>query len=311
MTGLRYIAVLGGLLSSILLLGPTRGHAQLAADTVITAEDVRSMASFDKAMALGIDPSGRLYVADAGQDVIIQLAPNGTVQARHGGPGVQPGTFNGPAAIDPTNGLMLYVADAGNARIQRFAQSFQFLEALPVGPPVSVPVGPSYESRDMNPSERGTGTPVAVAVAADDAIYVIDSDNRAVLVWDDQRHTPRVIGGFNAGRGALVDPVALALAPDQRLFVADRGRDAIVVFDAFGSYMATYADGLAAEAVSLRFINRMLWLITADAIQHITPSGRFSQRWTVSLDEPLVDAARHGGVTYLLTPRRLYRMHRR
>ena len=294
----------------MLLLGPPCLRAQPAADTVLAAKGLGLLASFDEATALGVDPSGGVYVADAGQDVIVQLALDGTIEARHGGSGVQPGAFDAPAAIDPTNGLMLYVADAGNARVQRFAQSFQFLEALPVGPPSGVPIGPSYDSRDTNPTERGTGTPVDVVVSPDDAVYVIDADHRQVLVWDDQRHTPGVIGGFNAGRGALTDPVAVALGPDQRLFVADRGRNAIVVFDAFGNYVTRYAEGLAAEAVSLRFIHDTLWLVTGRAIQCIGPNGRLGQRWTISLDAPLVDATGHAGSIYLLTAQGLYRTRR-
>jgi hypothetical protein len=294
----------------MLFLGPLSLCAQSAVDTVLTAEDLRRLASFDEATALGVDPSGRLYVADGGQDVIVQLAPDGMVEERHGGPGVQPGAFDRPAAIDPSNGLMLYVADAGNARIQRFARSFQFLEALPVGPPSGVPVGPSYDSRDANPTERGTGTPVDVVVSPDDAVYVIDADHRQVLVWDDQRHTPHVIGGFNAGAGALADPVALALGPDQRLYVADRGRDAIVVFDAFGNYVTTYAEGRVAEAVSLQVVNDTLWLVSDRVIQSIDPSGRLGRRWTAALDEPLIDATWHAGFMYLLTAQRLYRTRR-
>ena len=291
-----------------MLLGPESLHAQPAPDTVITADQLQPLATFEDATALGIDPSGRLYVVDAGRDAIIQLRADGTVAAQHGGPGAQPGAFDDPAAVDPTNGLALYVADAGNARIQRFARSFQFLEALPVGPPSDSPAGPTYDSRDMNPTERGTGEPIDIAVSSSDAVYVIDADNRHVLVWDEQRHTPRVIGGFNAGAGALVEPTALALGPDERLFVADRERDAIVVFDAFGNYVTTYAEGLAAEAASVRFLGGMLWLITPRAIQQVTSRGRLGDRWAIQLDAPLVDAARHAGSIYLLTPGRLYRM---
>ncbi len=311
MIRLRRIVAVGLLLSGVFPWGPLALGAQPAADTILTIDDLDPVASFDEATALGVDPSGRVYVADAGQDVIVQLAPDGTVQARHGGSGVQPGAFDAPAAIDPTNGLMLYVADAGNARIQRFAQSFQFLEALPVGPPSNAPVGPSYNSRAMNPTERGTGTPIDVAVSPDDAVYVLDADSRQVLVWDDQRHQPRVIGGFNAGAGALADPVALALGPEQRVFVADRGRDAIVVFDAFGNFVTTLAEGLVAQAVSLRSIDGALWLVTDEAIQSITPTGHLGRRWTVDLEGSLVDATRRGRTTYVLTAQRLYRMAHR
>lgn len=300
--------VIGLLLGSVGLWGAGPISAQPTPDSLLTIEHVRPLAAFDEATALAIDPSGRLYVTDAGQDAVVQLTAEGAVETRHGGPGAQPGAFDDPVAFDPTNGLALYVADAGNARIQRFARSFQFLEALPVGTPSEGLAGPTYESRSPNPVDSGTGEPIDVAVSRSGEVYIVDAANRHVLAWDAQRRTPGVIGGFEAGAGALDDPVSLALGPDDRLFVADRGRNAIVVFDAFGNYITTYAEGLAAEAESLRIVDGALWLIMPDSIQQVSLSGRLGPRWAVRLEAPLVDAARHDGAWYLLTPDRLYRV---
>lgn len=289
------------------LFSTLKTHAQPAPDTVVTDANGQVLAEFVDATSLAIDPAGRLYVTDAGADAVVQLTSDGTVQARYGGPGTRPGAFDDPADLDPTNGLVLYVADAGNARIQRFARAFQFLEALPVGSAAGADAQPTYDHQDANALAGGTGYPVAVVASNADELYVIDAAQGHIVQWELQRHTSRIIGGFNAGPGALRDPVALALGPESQLFVADRGRSAVLVFDAFGSFLNRYADGLAANAAGLRVVDGRLWLISPHAVQVIDFSGQLGRRWTVRLGAPLIDAARHAGQTYFLTARRLYR----
>lgn len=306
-TGRRVGAVL--LVCGALSLAALRSHAQPAPTTTIERTDVQVLAAFEEATSLAVDPAGRLYVTDAGTDAVVHLTGDGTVLARYGGPGTQPGAFDDPADLDPTNGLVLYVADAGNARIQRFARAFQFLEALPVGAE-DAHAQPSYGRQGGNASSAGTGQPIAVAVSDADALYVIDAVRRHVVQWDAPRREPRIIGGFDAGSDALVDPVDLAVDAEGRLFVADRGLDAIVVFDMFGNVLTMLAEGLAARVEALRVVGETLWLIEPDAVQMVAPSGGLGRRWTVHLDAPLVDAARYGAHTYLLTSNQLVRWTR-
>lgn len=281
-------------------------HPQPAPDSVITAQDVQVIARFEDATSLAIDPSGRLYVTDGGADAVVQLSSDGTVQARYGGPGTQPGTFDDPADLDPTNGLALYVADAGNARVQRFARSFQFLEAIPVGRSSGAAANPTYDRQDAGGFSDGTGRPIAVAVSDADELFVVDAAENHVVHWGPRRREPRAIGGFEAGPGALREPVALALGPDDRLFVADRGHNAIVVFDSFGNFLTTIAEGLADDANALRIIDGTLWLIGAESVQMLDLRGRIGRRWSVQLGAPLVDAGCHAGQTYLLVSNQLY-----
>jgi DNA-binding beta-propeller fold protein YncE len=295
------------LVCGALSLATLRSHAQPASTTTIERTDVEVLAAFEEATALAVDPAGRLYVTDAGTDAVVHLTGDGTVLARYGGPGTQPGAFDGPTDLDPTNGLVLYVADAGNARIQRFARAFQFLEALPVG---TEDAQPSYGRQGGNASNAGTGQPIAVAVSDADALYVIDAVRGHVVQWGLPRREPRIIGGFDAGPDALVDPVDLAVDTEGQLYVADRGRDAIVIFDIFGNVLTTLAEGLAARVEALRIVGGALWLIEPDAVQMIGPSGVLGRRWSVRLDAPLVDAARYGAHTYLLTSNQLVRWTR-
>jgi sugar lactone lactonase YvrE len=297
------------LISGAFFLGTLQTHAQPTPTTTVTRADVQVLAAFEEATSLAVDPRGRLYVTDAGTDAVVHLARDGTVLAHYGGPGTQPGAFDDPVDLDPTNGLVLYVADAGNARIQRFARAFQFLEALPIGTE-DARAHPSYGRQGGNALHAGTGQPIAVAVSDDDALYVIDAVRGHVVQWDAPRREPRIIGGFDAGPDALVDPVDLAVDAEGRLFVADRGRDAVVVFDMFGSALTMLAEGFTARVEALRLVGETLWLVEPDAVQMIAPSGVLGHRWTVRLGAPLVDAARYGKDTYLLTPNQLVRWRR-
>ena len=59
----------------ILLLAAARLAVAQPADTLVTQAEV--LAHFDEARALGIDPLGKLYVVDAGKNVMHQLGPDG------------------------------------------------------------------------------------------------------------------------------------------------------------------------------------------------------------------------------------------
>lgn len=308
MTCTRSILVVFLLMWGGACAGPTTTTAQPAPDRVITIADVQPLARFEEATALAAEPAGQLYVTDAGADAVVQLAPDGAVAARYGGPGTQPGRFDDPADLDATNGLAFYVADAGNSRVQRFARAFQFLEALPVGASSRAAAQPAYDAQAAR--AEATGTPIAVAVSDTDELYVIDAAAQHVVRWGPRRRAPQPVGGFDAGPGALREPVALALSADDRLFVADRARDAVVVYDAFGTWVTAFADGLAAEAQALHVVGGTLWLVSPDAVQHIGPTGRLARRWVVRLGAPLVDAVQHAGRTYFLTAERLFVLRR-
>ena len=127
----------GGALCLLLLLlaacsapRPVAPPAPAPADT--TARPVTEVARFRDARALASDPVGRLYVVDAAEAVVVVLSPEGVPLSVLGGPGTGDYGLIEPAGIDPTNGLELLVADAGNARIQRFSLDGRLIETIPV-----------------------------------------------------------------------------------------------------------------------------------------------------------------------------------
>ncbi len=300
------------LIGLILGLGLSPAAAQPARApnvTPVTRADVHEVAPFEEGHALAVDPTGALYVVDRGSDVVVRLRPDGTVTDVLGGTGTAPGAFDAPADVDPTNGLTIVVADAGNSRIQRFSKALRLLEVVPVTRAATDP-RPSYDRRRAATTSPADGEPVAVALTDADELVVLDAAQNVVLKWEQNRRAQRVIGGYEDGAGTLIEPFAMALGADDELWVADRGHDAVLRYDAFGNVLQMVAPGAIAPAVNIAVMGQRLWVIHPHRILVFGLRGTLQQVYALRLGESLVDVARHAGITYLLTTARLLRWDR-
>lgn len=290
----------GAVVALVLLVGPARpAPAQDRPERTV-------LARFQEAAALDVDPSGRLYVADAGRDVIRILDQEGTVRATLGQSGTRAGEFDDPVDLDPTNGQTLLVADADNGRVQRFSAELQYLEALAVGRAFGGVGGRRVfdDGRDGS-AVQGDGRPIAVASSNGNDTYVVNERDNAVVKFDAQRRAERVIGPSTNGAGALRAPVDLALDANHRLYVADRERNAVLAFDQFGTFVRQIPTPSlpTLQAVSVR--GGTLWMVCAGRIVAWNPSTESTTEHGVEVDAPLVDAAWQDGTLFLLTERRL------
>lgn len=270
-----------------------------------------TVAQFDGATAVALDPNGRIYVADARQSAVVMLASDGTVKQTFGGAGTRPGQFDAPADLDPTNGLTLWVADAGNGRLQHLSQDGQFLEALPVGEPGdgSARRRPVFDASRSADAPMADGEPIAMATTSANEPIAIDARRAVVIKWDAQRRPETIVGGFGGGRGALRDPVDLALDRD-RLYVADRERAAILVYDQFGTYDRTLPlspDAELSDVRALQVVDGWLWIASE---RRVVRSRIDADEETVvaTASEPIVDLAVGPSDLYLLTESRLLRL---
>lgn len=262
--------------------------------------------------AVALDPRGFLYVTDARNSTVVVVAPDGTVRETIGGAGTQPGQFDAPADLDPTNGLTLWVADAGNGRLQHISQDGQFLEVLPL---TDVDDADARSSRPVFDATRGgaapvaDGEPIAIATTAANELFAIDARRSVVVKWDAQRRPERVIGGFGQREGALRDPSDLSLTRDE-LYIADRNRAAILVYDAFGTYRRTIHLSDAAPRDDLRAVHAAggnLWVATDRTVFRLDPRAG-TETVVATSDDPIADIAVDIPDLYLLTDSRLLRM---
>lgn len=287
-----------------LCLVPGSGVGVLAAraqapDTVVHAREV--LARFQDARALAVDTRGFLYVADAGRDVVDKLAPDGTRLAPIGGSGSEHGQFDAPSDVDPTNGLVVVVADMGNGRLQRFSGASLHMETLPVARAEDFLVPAQGLER-----YAGDGQPMAVATSPSSEIFALERLDGVVLKWDAWRRPERIIGAFGSAGAYLTEPVALAV-DENRLLVADAAREEVLVFDHFGGFVGTLAERLARNTRAMFVQDGGLWLVRPDAVTVHSAGGAGVRTLRMDIGEDLVDARPYGGNLYLLTPTRLLR----
>lgn len=286
--------------------------AREAPDSVLTGFE--EVARFADARDLAADPFGVLYVADGAHDVVYGLGPEGQPLFTLGGPGSRPGEFDGPAGVDPTNGLALLVADEGNGRIQRFSKAGAHLGSLEL-PGTRTGAGRALGSPsagELFGDEGGAGgAPVAVASTGRGDVYALDAARGAVIHWNGTGRLAAEIGGLEAGAGALVEPVAMALDPKRALYVADRGIGAVRVYDLFGGYMRRLGEGRLQDVRALFTHEGSLWVVLPNRLEIFDAEGRLVRTFATDVREPLVDGVWTEQGLYLLTGSRLYRLRTR
>lgn len=262
------------------------------------------LARFEDAQALAVDPRGRLYVADAGRDVVEILSSEGERLNVIGGSGTRVGDFDLPSDVDPTNGQLLLVADTYNGRIQRFSEEGQYLESLPIGRTDRAGgEGWGFEQRREGDPVRGDGRPVAVARDDDESIFVLDERNRQLLKWTD-------LGGLESivdGGARLQDPVALTIGDSRQVYVADAYQETVLVYDSFGTFRRRVPTPPLPNVQALSVHRGGLYIVSPDTVRIWDRTEAQVAEHAVNLSEPLVDVARADGLVYLLTESHLLR----
>ena len=292
-----------------LIVQPSNILAQ-PADTVLA--DFEKLAAFDEAVSMAIDPAGQVYVVDRGRHHIVLLSPDGARKRVLGGPGRSEGQFDEPSDIDPTNGLVLVVSDAGNGRVQRFSSEFLFLESLPVhaGGTVSrennFASQPLYRQRTDDASISSPGRPEAIRTASDNTMFALETVGGVVMKWDVDRNLEYEIGGYDQGNGSLLEPVAMVVDRNA-LYVGDRAHASVFVYDVFGGFERTMAEGLCENVRALELAGDWLVVGLTDRLLWYHKRGRLERVFDLSLPEEVVDIAYSGSFLYVLGEKTLYR----
>lgn len=137
-----------------------------------------SSAGFNAPTAIATDASGNIYVADELNHSIRKITPGGVINtvAGNGTAGAENGPvasarFSGPSGIAVGSDGTLYVSDSGNHRIRAISPDGQVTTHSGLGLPGFTEGDPSA-ARFTNPG--------ALAIAADDTLYLADRGNRRV-----------------------------------------------------------------------------------------------------------------------------------
>ncbi len=170
------------------------------------------------------------------------------------GPGAEPGQLSFPrnAAIAPDG--TVYVADSGNHRIQVFSPDGAFLRQWGSSCELYADGLPGCVDPDgSGPLELGDGQmrePWGIAIGPDGNVYVADTWNHRVVVFDQAGNFLRKWGTFATTNGEAVGspggfwgPRAIAIDAAGNVYVTDTGNKRIQVFDSLGGFLTQVGGG--------------------------------------------------------------------
>ncbi len=201
-----------------------KGTISLTSDAVVGTPG-QGDGQFSDPHGIAVAPDGSIYVADTNNNRIQHFSADGTfVNAwgsfADGSKGAAPlGTFNQPwdVAVSP-DGEWVYVTDTWNHRIEKFTAS---------GAPVATWGHALYGQAD---DPFGLWGPRGIAVDAQGRVYVSDTGNKRIIVYDADGGYVTQFGSAGMDPGQFDEPVGLALDAEGNLYVADTWNQRIQVF---------------------------------------------------------------------------------
>jgi predicted membrane-bound mannosyltransferase/DNA-binding beta-propeller fold protein YncE len=177
--------------------------------------------------AIALGPDGLLYVADSNNNRIVVFDTDGNFVRTFGTEGLAPlpSMLNEPWGVAVGPDGTVYVADTWNHRINVYTPEGEYLSSWGTYGP-GVPDDP-----------YAFWGPRAVAVDDQGLVYVADTGNKRIVVFDGQGNFIRQIGTGGIQPGQLDEPVGMAFGAGNSLFVADTWNQRIQVFTAEGVFV--------------------------------------------------------------------------
>ncbi len=181
---------------------------------------------------IAVASDGRVYVADTNNDRIQAFSADGQFIAAWGVRGncgealVEPATLCEPWDVAVSADGTVHVADTWAHRIQTFTGDGAFIGQWGrFG---------QHEMGDLAGHSSFYG-PRGIAVAPDGEMYVADTGNKRVQVFDAAGLFVREWGGGGTALGQLDEPVGLDVGADGRVYVADTWNRRVQVLSADGA----------------------------------------------------------------------------
>jgi DNA-binding beta-propeller fold protein YncE len=191
---------------------------------------------------VAIAPNGDILVLDSLNGRVQRFDKNGKYLSKFGQIGNGDGQFtlaqyqSGPGGITTDEDGNIYVTDTWGYRIEKFDKDGKFL----------LKWGTAQDTKgDLTANKQNpTGFYGPRSIAYDQQageLYITDTGNRRVVVYDKQGQFKRQFGSLGSGPGQFNEPESLALGPDGKVYVADLRNKRIEVLDKQGNYLSEIA----------------------------------------------------------------------
>ncbi|HEX4022110.1 MAG TPA: Ig-like domain repeat protein [Acidobacteriaceae bacterium] len=165
---------------------------------------------------IAVDGEGDTYIADAGNNRVVEMMANGTIDVLNvGTPGGKALNFPLGVAVDKSGDV--YIADANNSRVVEFTAGGT-ANVLNVGAPGGTPLN----------------FPQGIALDSAGDLYIADSNNSRVVEVT-AGGTVSVVNAGNPGGLPLAFPCGVALDSAGDLYIADSNNNRVVEVTAGGT----------------------------------------------------------------------------
>ncbi len=176
-------------------------------------------------MAVAVDDGDRVFVVDSKLHQVTSISVSWQVEGVFGAEQLERPVA---AAIDDEN-RFLYVVDAKASRVAVFdADRFTFLRYL--GKP----------SDPLDPAEGTFSTPLGAAVDGDGNVFVTDTLNDRVQMFDADGGFVQMFGKQGVAPGTFMRAKGIAVDSDGHIYVTDAEFSNVQVFDTEGRTLAVF-----------------------------------------------------------------------
>jgi predicted membrane-bound mannosyltransferase/DNA-binding beta-propeller fold protein YncE len=193
------------------------GTITLAADQIFGG-DLYPPLGLNAPRAIAAGTNEDLYVADSRNYRILHIAADGSLLQEWGtfadqAIGDAPiGTFNEPWGVAVGPDASVYVSDTWNHRVQKFSAD---------GRPIKMWGQYGQPLPEIPESKSSFWGPRGIAVDSQGHVFVADTGNKRIVVFDDDGNYITEFGTAGFDPGQFDEPVGVAVAGDGTVFVTD------------------------------------------------------------------------------------------
>ena len=207
-----------------------KGKREVAA-TLIWGSQGKGNGQFQDPRGIAVDGEGNVYVVDSNNHRIQKFDSNGKFLAQWGSEGTGPGQFKEPWGIAVDAEGNVYVADTWNHRIQKFDSEGNFL----------LQWGSFRDTGGVAVGAEGLfWGPRDIAIDAAGNLYVTDTGNKRVQVFDPNGQFLAQWGGFGVEDGQMDEPVGITIDDEGYIYVADTWNQRVQKFDPDFKFVAKW-----------------------------------------------------------------------
>lgn len=230
-------AGVNGVITTTAQTDPYASGMQNVAAALVFGSTGLAPGQFGLAHGLSIGPDGSIYVADGTSEVIEKFDQTGKFVAAIGGSSgdntANPpiGLFKEPWDVAAAPDGSIYVADTWNHRIQHMTADGTFINAWGTY---------SNTNGQAAGEEGGFFGPRGIAVDTTGNVYVADTGNKRIQIFDATGKFVTQFGGVGLLPGYLDEPVGIAVDVKGNIVVADTWNARIQVFGSSGVPIANW-----------------------------------------------------------------------